>query len=53
MRELNTYLIAKNLKDLAASSAVLACCPGSSGQDFNLDETIGWAGTEHQIGPMS
>jgi putative transposase len=36
-----------NLRDLAVSSTVAACCPGSS--DSFGSETSGWAGTERQI----
>lgn len=35
-----------NLRDLAVSSTVTACCPGSAGSFWS--ETTGWAGTEHR-----
>ena len=42
-RDLNAAI---NLRNLAASSAVTACCPGSSGSNSRSSETTGWAGTE-------
>lgn len=46
-RDLNAAI---NLKNLAAGSAVSACCPGSSGQNpKGSGETTSWAGTTHQL----
>ncbi len=40
---------AMNLQQLAASSAVTACRPGSAGPGFDSDETPVWAGTKRHL----